>query len=77
MKKREMLFGMSVAMSKEEAIHFKERLDPGEEYFLVKVSEHPRDRHLDRKERYVVVRPPKKGEWVPSAYRVFNERWGK
>jgi len=71
MKGKKMYFGMSVALPLEEAVAFKKSLGNGDKYFLMKVRDNPKDVHVDRRQRYVVLREPREWEYIPAAWRVF------
>jgi hypothetical protein len=55
-----LMFCVSNNLSKPEAISFARTLDPNEKYYLVKTHENPKAKHLAMRQRYVIVRNPKK-----------------
>ena len=65
------MWAVSVSLSKPEAISFARTLDGAEKWYLVKVSENPKARHIGKRERFVVVRYPKPGEIVGDGHAVF------
>jgi hypothetical protein len=71
---KQLMYAISNSLSKPEAISFAQSLDPNEKYFLVKVSENPKARHLAKRERYVVVRNLHEKEIVPNGNALFAER---
>ncbi|HTR81660.1 MAG TPA: hypothetical protein VMM58_08515 [Bacteroidota bacterium] len=68
MKKKELIFAISNAMGKSEAVCFARSLNGDEPKYLVKVWDNPNARTTAKKERYVVVCCPRKGENVIGAY---------
>jgi len=68
MKKKELMFAISNAMSKSEAVCFARSLTVDEPKFLVRVWENANARTTAKKERYIVVRYPRKGENVIGGY---------
>ena len=74
MKGKKLYFGMSVALPLEEAVAFKKSLGNEDKYFLMKVRDNPKDVHVDRRQRYMVLREPREGEYIPAALRVFAGR---
>ena len=68
---KQLMFAISNSLSKPEAISFAKTLDPNEKYYLVKVSENPKARHLAKRERYIITRDLRKGEIVPNGYALF------
>jgi len=73
MEKKELMWTISISLSKPEAISFAGSLDGGDKYYLVKISENPKARHIAKRERYVVVRYPHKGEAVSNGHALFVE----
>jgi hypothetical protein len=69
-----LMFAISNSLSKPEAIGFARTLDPKDQYFLVKVSENPKARHLAKRERYVVLRDLHEKEIPMDGNAVFAER---
>ena len=68
MKKKELMFAISGSLSHSEAVCFARTLKQDEDHFLVKVWDNPQASTKAKKERYVVVRYPRKGENVVGAY---------
>lgn len=68
------MFQMSANLSEPEAICFARTLKPDEKYYLVKVSENPKARHIAKRVRFVVVRHHRKGENVKGGYARFVEK---
>lgn len=71
--KKELMVGISVSLSKPEAISFARSLPQWDEYYLVKISENPKARHIARRERFVVVRYPHDGEAVDDGHATFAD----
>ena len=69
-----LMFAISNSLSKPEAISFAKTLDPKEKYYLTKVSENPKARHIAKRERYVIVRDLHRGETVSNGWSLFVER---
>jgi hypothetical protein len=69
-----LMFAISNSLSKPEAISFAKTLDPNEKYYLVKVSENPKARHLAKRERFVITRDLRKNEVVPNGYSLFADK---
>lgn len=74
MKSRQLMFQVSANLSKPEAVSFAKTLKPDEKYYLVKVSENPKVRRIDKRTRFVVVRHPRKGKTVKGGYARFVNR---
>lgn len=75
MKRKRLFFGMSIALPLEEAVEFKRSLGKsacGNRYYLLKVRECPKDKHINRRERYAVVRRVRSGERVERGYVVYG-----
>jgi len=68
MKKKELMFAISNSLPHSEAVCFARTLNPDDPHYLVKVWDNPNARTTAKKERYVVVRYPRKGENVIGAY---------
>jgi len=79
MKKKELMFAISGPLSHSEAVCFTRTLKQDEDHYLVEVSDNPNARTSAKKERYVVVRYPRKGENVIGAYAFWcgKEELGK
>lgn len=72
--KTELMVGISVSLSKPEAISFARSLPRWDKYYMVKISENPHARHIAKRERFVVVRYPYNGENVDDGHAIFGER---
>jgi hypothetical protein len=72
--KKELVWAISVSLSKPEAIQFARSLNGCDKYYLMKISENPKERHVAKRERFIVVRYPHKGEVVPDGHAVFVHR---
>jgi hypothetical protein len=48
-------------------------MNSGDVYYITKVFENPKARHIEKRERWVVVRNIRKGEIVPNGYALFVE----
>ncbi|MBM4160971.1 MAG: hypothetical protein FJ217_07720 [Ignavibacteria bacterium] len=71
MEKKELMWAISVSLSKPEAIQFAKSLDGSDRYYLLKISENPKARHIAKRERFIVVRYPHNGKTVPNGHAVF------
>jgi hypothetical protein len=69
--KKELMWAISVSLSKPEAIQFARSLNGSDKYYLVKISENPKARHIAKRERFIVVRYRHKGETVPDGQATF------
>lgn len=65
------MWAITVSLSKAEAIQFARSLNGCDKYYLLKISESPKARHIAERERFIVVRYPHKGETVPEGHVVF------
>ena len=68
LKRKELMFAISGSLSHSEAVCFARTLRQDENHYLVKVWDNPNARTTAKKERYIVVRYPRKGENVIGAY---------
>jgi hypothetical protein len=68
------MVGISVSLSKTEAICFARSLPQYDKYYLVKISENPKARHIAKRERFVVCRHPHKGENVADGHALFTDK---
>ena len=73
-KNKELMFQVSANLSEPEAVSFAKTLKPNERYYLVKVFDNPKASHLAKRERFVVVRNPRKGEIVQGGYAKFVDK---
>jgi hypothetical protein len=73
-KDKALVFAISNSLSKPEAISFAKTLDPNEKYYLVKVSENPKARHLAKREPYVITWNLRKNEIVQNGYELFVDK---
>jgi hypothetical protein len=71
---KELMVGISVSLSKPEAISFARSLPQWDKYYMVKISENPKARHIARRERFVVVRYPHNGEVVNDGHVMFASK---
>jgi hypothetical protein len=69
---KELMVGITVSLSKAEAISFARSLPQCDKYYLVKISENPHARHIAKRERFVVVRYPHNGESVDDGHAMFE-----
>jgi hypothetical protein len=69
--KKELMWAVSVSLSKPEAICFARSLNGCSKYYLLKISENPKARHIAKRERYVVARYPHNGEAVSNGHALF------
>jgi hypothetical protein len=68
-----LMFAISNSLSKSEAISFARTMDGGDKWYITLVYENPKARHIEDRERWVVVRDVRKGEIVSSGYALFVE----
>jgi pantothenate kinase len=66
-----LMFAISNSLSKPEAISFAKSINTEDRYYITCVHRNPKARHLEKRERYVVVRDLRKGEVVPNGYALF------
>jgi hypothetical protein len=76
MKNKILMFAISNSLSKSEAISFTQTTNGGDNYYVTCVFKNPKARHIEDRERWVVVRDVRKGEIVPSGYALFVENGG-
>ena len=68
------MFQVSTNLSEPEAVSFAKTLNPSDKYYLVKVFENPKARHIAERERFVVVRYPRASETVKGGYAKIVDR---
>jgi hypothetical protein len=68
---KQLMFAISNSLSKPEAISFARTMDKADKWYITKVYENPTARHIEDRERWVVVRDLRKGEIVPNGYALF------
>jgi hypothetical protein len=73
---KQLMFAISNSLSKPEAVSFARTLDPADKYFLLKVSENKKARHLAKRERFIVIRDLHEKESVPNGNAVFTQKGG-
>jgi hypothetical protein len=66
-----LMFAISNNLSKSEAISFARTMDAGDKWYITCVFRNPKARHIEDRERWVVVRDLRKGEIVPNGYALF------
>ena len=66
--KKQVMFQVSNSLPKLEALNFARSLNHGSKYFLVKVWDNPKERHVAKREKFVVVRYPRENEKVIGAH---------
>jgi hypothetical protein len=69
-----LMFAISNSLSKSEAVSFARTMNGGDKYYVTCVFKNPKARHIEDRERWVVVRDVRKGEIVPNGYALFVER---
>ncbi len=74
MSNKTLMFAISNSLSKSEAISFANTMNGGDKYYITKVFENPKARHIEDRERWVVVRDVRKGEIVASGYALFTQK---
>jgi hypothetical protein len=73
MDQKQLMFAISNSLSKSEAISFAQTMNGGDKWYITKVYENPKARHIEDRERWVVVRDVRKGEIVSNGYALFVE----
>jgi hypothetical protein len=73
MKNKTLMFAISNSLSKPEAISFARTMDKADKWYITCVYRNPEARHIEDRERWVVVRDVRKGEIVPNGYALFVE----
>lgn len=71
---KQLMYQISNTMSEPEAIGFAKTLCTNEEYYIVKVSENPKARHVAKRVRFVVTRYPREKEIVRGCFALFVDR---
>jgi hypothetical protein len=69
---KELMVAVGISLSKPEAIGFAQSLDKNDKWYMVKIPENPKARHIARRERYVVVRYPHNREAVKNGNALFE-----
>ena len=69
-----LMFAISNSLSKSEAISFARTINGDDKWYITCVYENPKARHIEDRERWVVVRDVRKGEIVPNGYALFVEK---
>ncbi len=65
---KQLMFCMSVDLTKSEALGFAQTMTTNEPYYIYKVSENPKARDWPKRESWVVCRPQRNGEIITGAY---------
>ena len=65
------MFAISNSLSKPEAISFAKTMNGGDKYYVTCVHKNPKARHIEKRERWVIVRDLRKGEIVPNGHALF------
>ncbi len=73
-KNKKLMFQMSVAMPKAEALSFGRTMPKGDKYYIYKTKENPRARDAFRRESWVLLRDLQKGEIVTSGSALFADK---
>jgi hypothetical protein len=68
-----LMYAISNSLGKSEAISFAKTINTEDKYYIVCVYRNPKARHIEKRERYVVVRDLRKGEIVPNGYALFAD----
>jgi hypothetical protein len=71
---KQLMFAISNSLSKSEAISFAKTMNGGDKYYITCVFKNPKARHIEDRERWVVVRDVRKGEIVPNGHSLFAEK---
>jgi hypothetical protein len=72
---KQLMFAISNSLSKSEAISFAKTMNGGDNYYVTCVFKNPKARHVEDRERWVVVRDLRKGEIVPNGYALFVDNY--
>jgi hypothetical protein len=73
---KQLMFVINNSLSKSEALSFAQTMNGGDKWYVTKVYENPKARHIEDRERWVVVRDVRKGEIVPNGYALFANKTG-
>jgi hypothetical protein len=73
-RNKQLMFAISNSLSKSEAISFARTMDGGDRWYITLVYENTKARHIEDRERWVVVRDLRKGEIVPNGYALFTDK---
>jgi hypothetical protein len=73
-KNKELMFQVSIAMPKAEALSFGKTMPQGDKYYVYKTKENPKARDAFRRESWVLVRDLRKGEIVANGSGLFAEK---
>ena len=73
-KEKELLFQVSNALPKSEAIGFAKTMRTSDKFYVVKVDENPGARDAVRRESWAVVRYPRKGEIIKGCYALWADK---
>jgi hypothetical protein len=65
---KQLMYAISNSLSKPEAISFAKSINTEDKYYITCVHRNPKARHLEKRERFVVVRDLQKSEIVPNDY---------
>jgi hypothetical protein len=71
---KQLMFAISNSLSKSEALSFAKTMNGGDKWYITLVYENPKARHIEDRERWVVVRDVRKGEIVPNGYALFVDK---
>jgi hypothetical protein len=74
--KTELMVGISVRLSKPEAISFARSLPQSDNCYMVKISENPHAQHIAKRERFMAARYPRNGENVDDGHAMFVDSNG-
>jgi hypothetical protein len=69
------MFAISVAMPKNEAYCFGKSMNGDDNYYIYKTGENLRARDARRREKWIVIRPPRKGEIITGNHALWIEKY--
>jgi hypothetical protein len=69
-----LMFAISNSLSKSEAISFAQTINGGDKYYITCVFRNPKARHIEDRERWVVIRGVRKGEIVSNGFALFENK---
>jgi hypothetical protein len=69
-----LMFAISNSLSKSEAVSFAQTMNGGDKWYVTCVFKNPKARHIEDRERWVIVRDVRKCEIVPNGHALFADR---
>ncbi|MGD1045709.1 MAG: hypothetical protein ABR936_10340 [Bacteroidota bacterium] len=71
---KQLMFAVSIAMPKNEAYCFGQSMTGDDNFYIYKAGENPNARDAQRRERWVVIRPPRKNEIIKGDHALWAEK---